>query len=173
MTFKELTENYIARMNLKLPPQEWTLLCLLISRELVTKEAIYINWWGDNEPDTSNNIFNVKLHHLRKILKPLGIEIICYWGKGYSITKEAKEQLLKYFEKIPEDKPIDYEKIAAPKVYFFLEAPSGLTIGYGGRLSHNAPTLWSSPVVADNWRKNHGKYNEEKLEIKAVRFTKI
>ena len=97
MTFKELSENYIARIELKLPPQEWTIFCLLMSRGIVSTEAICIALWGDDEPETIKNIIGVKLAHIRKTLRNLGVEINSHWGRGHSLSPEAKTKLLKYF----------------------------------------------------------------------------
>jgi DNA-binding response OmpR family regulator len=49
-------------------------------------EALILGMYGHQEPDWSENVLKIHVHHLRRKLAPLGVEIKTVWGVGYRLA---------------------------------------------------------------------------------------
>lgn len=79
------------------------LLMLLATSKLdvVRYEAIVHALWGhdpDGGPSNPINVLKTQLCHLRKALKPFGIQIETVWGIGQRIPKEQRVRALEVAE---------------------------------------------------------------------------
>ncbi|RYE48320.1 MAG: helix-turn-helix domain-containing protein [Hyphomicrobiales bacterium] len=81
-----------ARRRLELQPQTARVLAALIGGPLVSKaellEAMCVGW---EERELKN--VDVRIFHLRKALRPHGIEIETIWGTGYRLVPEMKARV--------------------------------------------------------------------------------
>ncbi|QFT69332.1 hypothetical protein FIU93_21275 [Labrenzia sp. THAF35] len=85
-------------------PFEWhlrktwaTVLRCLLARNLMTKDAAMAALFSDRAGDEpSSKIVDVYICHLRKFLRPLGIDISTKWGWGWYLTPDNKAKLLKH-----------------------------------------------------------------------------
>lgn len=73
-------------------PREWGLtraeekyLVALLDQKRVDKTAIYNTVYGDDDSGPEIKIVDVIVCKLRKKLKPLGINIVTVWGRGYEV----------------------------------------------------------------------------------------
>lgn len=53
--------------------------------ETVAHDTVTLRMWGDKEIDVDGNL-KVAVSHLRPILRPLGLNIINNWGRGYRLV---------------------------------------------------------------------------------------
>lgn len=84
------------------PPLEWPLTAqearafgVLLAREVASKQAFMAALY-ENRPDVDAaeiKIVYVLICKLRKKLRPFGIDIVCLWGRGYSLAPEARARL--------------------------------------------------------------------------------
>ena len=87
-------------------PKEWGLarmqkivLGILMAREgIVTYDLIYNHLYHDAEDPPLGSIVHVYVTHLRKVLRPLGGEIINYPREGFKLSDATKEMLKPYFK---------------------------------------------------------------------------
>ena len=89
-----------------LPPLEWGLTVqqarlfgALLEREVLTKDAAMAALYrdrGDDEPEMK--IVDVFVCHIRRKLKPFGIEIGTRWGVGYFMTPANKAEARRQIE---------------------------------------------------------------------------
>ncbi|MGV6876658.1 helix-turn-helix domain-containing protein [Pseudochelatococcus sp. B33] len=79
----------------RLTPVEATVYQCLASRHEATKQAIMTALYGTRPDDAPEiKIVDVIVCHIRKKLKPFGIEIRTIWGRGYAIDgKPAPENI--------------------------------------------------------------------------------
>lgn len=89
--FSPLMEEYV-RNNLpkKIPVKEAKLFNLLKSKifQVIPKEEIYINVWGENNEDATEWALNALIYRLRKNPAMRGYVIESHKKLGYSLTKE-------------------------------------------------------------------------------------
>lgn len=72
--------------HLPLEPQQRKILCLLTTREFISREV------AATVLETSPEAIKVQIHKMRQRLKPLGLKIHTDWGEGYYMTPEMKEK---------------------------------------------------------------------------------
>lgn len=79
------------------PMQERIFLTILQAPagEIATKRMIYEAMRTDIEGNSINigNSLSVHICHIRKKLKPHGIDISVAWGRGYFINKESRDKI--------------------------------------------------------------------------------
>jgi hypothetical protein len=75
----------------KLSPMECDFLGLLISRELVSRENFFAALYSDTADAPCEHIPNVMLSHIRKKLKPFGINVKNRYGFGWFLFPEDKK----------------------------------------------------------------------------------
>ncbi len=80
--------GFLAPHFLSLTKGEELILGMLFARDYCSKEALYDVAYPGNE--SSANSIEVRIHKIRKKLRPYGITIHTTWGRGYLITKEGK-----------------------------------------------------------------------------------
>lgn len=51
----------------------------------VAHETVTARMWGDKEIDVDGNL-KVAISHLRPILRPLGLDVVNNWGRGYRLA---------------------------------------------------------------------------------------
>ena len=80
------------RTAFEIEPDQARILGMLISRQLITKEAIYSMLHG-HKPECDQpvwKVIDVQLHRLRKQLRVHDIEFACVIGEGYAMKLEHK-----------------------------------------------------------------------------------
>lgn len=66
----------------------------LASRELATKEFIMtLLYRGLQQDEAEIKIVDVLICKLRKKIRPFGVEIRTHWGRGFSLSAEARARL--------------------------------------------------------------------------------
>ena len=76
--------------------QEATVLGLLVRLGEAPRNKLFELLWGENNDggaDDPDNALKVVVHHLRRKLAPLGVEIRTLYGFGYLMSKEDRDKL--------------------------------------------------------------------------------
>lgn len=84
-----------ARAKLRITPRAARVLHILTFSKRTSKEAMhhaYTN--GAESAEDDEKIIDVQVYHVRKALKPHGIDVETIWGDGYRMTPEAKAAVL-------------------------------------------------------------------------------
>lgn len=80
----------------RLTKSEGTVLWVIISRPLATKEAIAMTLYGArDEPADPLKIVDVFVCKIRRKLEPFGIHVLTSWGRGYYFEPADRECLRK------------------------------------------------------------------------------
>lgn len=95
-------------------PVEWGLshhqgraLRHLLKRNVATWDSLFAVLYGDmpgDEPDIQ--AIYMLFHHMRRSLKPLGIEITTVYGEGYSLSSDMKQRIHALCETDRKDAPV-------------------------------------------------------------------
>jgi DNA-binding response OmpR family regulator len=86
--------GFLVPVEWRLTPSEARVFCALLSRPLLTKDALMAALYhnlGRDEAD--QKIVDVFICKLRKKLKPFGIAIETVWGQGYYLPPATRSQL--------------------------------------------------------------------------------
>src|ERR1700744_5931033 len=92
-----------------LSPDGWTaisapkwrslLACLLIrSSQLVPTDVLIDELWGDNPPNTANNLVSIYVHRLRKVIGDTEGRVLVYRAPGYLLRLAPGDLDLQEFE---------------------------------------------------------------------------
>lgn len=88
--------TFLAPLEWGLTGRQTRLFGALMAREILTKQAamtaLYTDVCDDDEPQIK--IIDVFICHIRRKVKPFGIEIHTVWGTGYRLTPESKARCL-------------------------------------------------------------------------------
>ena len=175
MTFQELLDAQHTRAMLKIPPQEWRMLCLLLTEKFInyesTKTILRSGYWKGS-PDT----FAVLLHNLRKKLDREfpGTKITLTGTGNYSLNEASKAQIAAFIKKTEiaqREKEVDipfqnsFYAICTAKGSFIVQTNTVLSKGI------SAPHLWVNYIRVKNWLHKHQGDFHEKLYIKKITFT--
>lgn len=76
---------------LNLSKQESTILRVLMKHRMPQKSTFTTAMYNGREYDADSNILGVFMCHVRRKLKPHGVEIKSVWGDGYYMTPESKQ----------------------------------------------------------------------------------
>lgn len=62
---------------------------LLLRRrgKMVTHESIISYVWGDEEPDSVENVMCIHVSRIRRKVRPHGLDIEMIWGRGYKLVQ--------------------------------------------------------------------------------------
>jgi DNA-binding SARP family transcriptional activator/TPR repeat protein len=111
------------------------LACLLLRQgQLVSTEALIFELWGDNPPDTANNLVSIYVHRLRKVIGDVEGRVLVYRAPGYLLRMSPGDLDIDEFE----------SQVAAGR--------TALTEGDAERaaaLFAGALGLWRGPLLAD------------------------
>lgn len=86
----DVNRLYFGDRNVELVPRLAEVAHILSRRMpgLVLHETIIGEMWGPLEGDCAQLNVNVAVCQLRKLLQPLGIQIVNVWGKGFRMTAD-------------------------------------------------------------------------------------
>ena len=76
-----------------LSPRETALLCVLVSHELATRDAMMRGLYGDEPDPPCERIVKVFVCKLRRKLAPHGFTIVTRRGYGFTIPTEQRARL--------------------------------------------------------------------------------
>ena len=128
-----------------LSPDGWTaisapkwrslLACLLIRpSQLVPTDLLIDELWGDNPPNTANNLVSIYVHRLRKVIGDVEGRVLVYRAPGYLLRLAPGDLDLQQFEsQVTEGRNA-------------LEAGD---LKSAAMLLSDALTLWRGPLLAD------------------------
>ncbi len=78
---------------LRLQPQHFRILRLLLGTRLATYQYLITALYGDDPtggPDNPDNTIKVQVTRMRKHLAPMGVKVETLWGEGYFIDDKSK-----------------------------------------------------------------------------------
>jgi|SRR5580700_2392435 two-component system cell cycle response regulator CtrA len=79
---------------LKLTASEERVVSALLSRDIMSKEAILTALYSDRADDAPEiKIVDVFVCKIRAKIEPHGLQIETHWGRGYSMSPESKQEL--------------------------------------------------------------------------------
>ena len=90
---KLLVPVFVTPIEWGLTAQQQTLFCMLLKRDLVTRDMF--NAVAITRPSTkniSNQCCDMSIYHLRKKLKKYGIQIKSEWGRGWRLVDRKNWQ---------------------------------------------------------------------------------
>lgn len=90
---KLLVPPFVTPVEWGLTAQQQTLFCMLLKRDLVTRDmfnAVAIT--RPSTKNTSNQCSDMAVYHLRKKLKKYGIQIKNEWGRGWRLVDRKNWQ---------------------------------------------------------------------------------
>ncbi|MDX6419982.1 MAG: hypothetical protein QOG28_4602, partial [Trebonia sp.] len=128
-----------------LSPDGWTaisapkwrslLACLLIRpSQLVPTDLLIDELWGDNPPNTANNLVSIYVHRLRKVIGDIEGRVLVYRAPGYLLVLSPGDLDMQQFESQ------------------FGEGRNALAAGdlqTAAMLLSDALALWRGPLLAD------------------------
>jgi DNA-binding SARP family transcriptional activator len=128
-----------------LSPDGWTaigapkwrslLACLLIRpSQLVPTDLLIDELWGDNPPNTANNLVSIYVHRLRKVIGDVEGRVLVYRAPGYLLRLAPGDMDMQQFESQ------------------FIEGRNALAAGdlkSAAMLLSDALSLWRGPLLAD------------------------
>jgi DNA-binding SARP family transcriptional activator len=75
------------------------LACLLLRPgQLVSTESLIFELWGDNPPDTANNLVSIYMHRLRKVIGDTEGKVLVYRTPGYVLRLTQGDTDIQEFE---------------------------------------------------------------------------
>ena len=128
-----------------LSPDGWTaigapkwrslLACLLIRpSQLVPTDLLIDELWGDNPPNTANNLVSIYVHRLRKVIGDVEGRVLVYRAPGYLLRLAPGDLDLQQFES---------------QVIEGRNALAGGDLKTAAMLLSDALSLWRGPLLAD------------------------
>jgi DNA-binding SARP family transcriptional activator len=128
-----------------LSPDGWTaisapkwrslLACLLIRpSQLVPTDLLIDELWGDNPPNTANNLVSIYVHRLRKVIGDVEGRVLVYRAPGYLLRLAPGDLDMQQFESQ------------------VIEGRNALAVGdlkTAAMLLSDALSLWRGPLLAD------------------------
>ena len=86
-------------LEFSLTPSEQQILQALMSREEASKDFLLLSTAeAGREKDAAIKIVDGHICHIRRKLKPFGVEIETLWGRGYRLPPASKTRLLNWTE---------------------------------------------------------------------------
>lgn len=89
-TFLSTRELQVINPEWRLTPMEASMFNMLITHELVTKEAMYVALYPDFDTAPMVKILDVAMCKIRKKVKSSGIEIETLWGRGWRLDPASR-----------------------------------------------------------------------------------
>ena len=77
----------------KLSPRENALLGVLVSREIVSRDAVMYALYGDDPDPPSEQVLSVLVYRLRRKLASRGFSIVTRRGHGLAVPAEQRARL--------------------------------------------------------------------------------
>lgn len=93
--------DYACPLALRLSRNQARMLGLLMHKKVASKDALYTALYTDVICDKElpeSKVIDVQISHMRRKLRPFGIEIETIWGTGYALAPEAKEKINRMVE---------------------------------------------------------------------------
>lgn len=96
------SDAMLYRRALRLDPDSARVLGFIVARRgrIASKDNLFTVLYGARPeaewPQTSNKIIEVRIHGIRKALRPLGVEIETVVGEGYYITPAHRTRLMAF-----------------------------------------------------------------------------
>ena len=79
-----------------LTPKEYAIVGMLVARNEVSKDQLMTVLYGDPDNEPASQVLSVFVSKARGKLLPFGVEISTIWGRGWSMSKEAKAKVAEY-----------------------------------------------------------------------------
>jgi DNA-binding SARP family transcriptional activator len=112
------------------------LACLLVQPgQLMSTESLMFELWGDNRPNTANNMVSIYVHRLRKeVLGDTGGKVLVHRAPGYLLRVSPRDVDFQVFESL----------VASGRAALATADPE-----HARELLSKALALWRGPLLAD------------------------